>query len=324
MARVAALTTVKTRQRMTARQWREARAFYILVSPFVIGFLAVTLVPMIVSFLLSFAQWDLINPPKWVGFTNYNTLVTNDPDFVQGIKVTLSYAAGFLPLSLIFSLVVALLMNQNIRGVNTFRAIYYMPSLLAGFSTAALWVWVFDDQQGILNRVFKTVGLPQVGWLTDPTWALRSFMIMGLWGIGNTVLIYLAGLKGIPRQLYEAAAIDGAGWWPRFRNVTIPMLTPTIFFNFLTGMIGVFQYFSESYVLTNGGPDVANYQAGTIVGATRFYMLKLYNDAFKVGSLGYASAQAVMLFLFIMVLTIIVVRTSRSWVYYEGSVVTGK
>jgi multiple sugar transport system permease protein len=215
-----------------------------------------------------------------------------------------------------------MLMNREIPGVYAFRAIYYMPSLLAGFSVAALWIWVFDTDHGILNNVLALFGLPKVAWLTDPTWALKSFVLMGLWGIGNTVLIYLAGLKGVPRQLYEAASIDGAGWWPRFWNVTVPMLSPTIFFNLVTALIGVFQYFDQSYVMTNGGPPVI--EGDNIVGSTRFYMLKLYNDAFGGRLFGYAAAEAVMLFVFILLLTLVVVRTSSSWVYYEGSVVKGK
>lgn len=304
------------------RERREALTFYLLVSPFIIGFLIFTLVPMVSSFVLSFTSWDLVGLPHWVGFHNYQRLITNDPDFIQGIKVTVSYAIMELPLALIVSLTLAMLMNRNIRGVNVFRAIYYMPSLLAGFSVAALWIFVFDRDHGILDNLLVTVGLPRIGWLTDPFWALKSFVLMGLWGIGNTILIYLAGLNGIPQQLYEAAEIDGAGWWPRFWNVTIPMLSPTIFFNLVTGLIGVFQYFDQSYVMTDGGPPII--QGSNIVNSTEFYMLKLYNDAFGARLFGYAAAEAVLLFVFILAVTLLVIRSSGAWVYYEGSVVKGK
>lgn len=321
MARTVALPLTRKRARASRRERREALTFYLLVSPFIIGFLVFTLIPMIGSILLSFTSWDFANAPVWVGLRNYQGLMS-DQDFIQGIKVTLSYAAMELPLALIVSLVLAMLMNRDVPGVNLFRAIYYMPSLLAGFSVAALWIWVFDYQHGILNDILTGIGLPPIGWLTDPNWALKSFVLMGLWGIGNTILIYLAGLKGIPQQLYEAASIDGAGWWARLRHVTIPMLSPTIFFNLITGLIGVFQYFDQSYVMTNGGPPII--QGNQIVGSTRFYMLKLYNDAFGSRLFGYAAAEAVLLFIFILVITLAVIRTSALWVYYEGNVIKGK
>jgi multiple sugar transport system permease protein len=321
MARTQALPLVQRRARATRRERREALTFYLLVSPFIVGFLVFTLIPMVGSIALSFTSWDFVNKPVWLGLQNYQNLLS-DQDFLQGIKVTLSYAAMALPAGLIMSLVLAMLMNRDIPGVNVFRAIYYMPSLLAGFSVAALWIFVFDTQHGILNNILASVGLPRVGWLTDPNWALKSFVIMGLWGIGNTILIYLAGLKGIPQQLYEAAAIDGAGFWARLRHVTLPMLSPTIFFNLITGLIGVFQYFDQSYVMTNGGPPII--RGDQIVGSTRFYMLKLYNDAFRSREFGYAASEAVVLFIFIMIVTVLVIRSSALWVYYEGNVVKGK
>ena len=308
---------------MTKRQRKEAVAFYLLVSPFIIGFLTLTLIPMLASFYLGFTQWDLLSPPKWVGLDNYVKLFTGDPDYIQGIKVTLSYAVLALPLGMIATFTLALLMNRGIPGVNLFRALYYMPSLLTGISVASLWIWVLNTDHGVLNTVLSAIGLPKIAWLTDPNWALRSFVLMSLWGAGGGILIYLAGLKGIPQQLYEAAAIDGAGWWARFWHVTIPLLTPTIFFNLVTGLIGVLQYFAESYVMTNGGPPVL--QGNSIVGATKFYMLKLYDDAFGGNHLfGYAAAQACLLFIFIMILTLLIVKSSAAWVYYEGSVARGK
>jgi len=321
MARALALPRRRGRVRSSRRERREALTFYLLVSPFILGFLGLTLIPMLGSMGLSLTSWDFAHQPNWVGLKNYQNLLS-DPDFIQGIKVSLSFAVMALPTGLIVSLALAMLMNRDIRGVNVFRAIYYMPSLLAGFSVAALWIWVFDMQHGILNNILASVGLPRIGWLTDPAWALKSFVIMSLWGVGNTILIYLAGLKGIPQQLYEAAAIDGAGWWPRLRHVTLPMLSPTIFFNLVTSMIGVFQYFDQSYVMTSGGPPII--QGNHIVGTTRFYMLKLYGDAFGASRFGYAAAQACILFVFILIITLIVIRSSALWVYYEGSVVKGK
>ena len=312
-----ATLATQPKKRMSISQRREAIAFYLLIAPFMFGFLTLTLFPMLSSFYLSFTSWDIVHSPKWVGFDNFRNLFTTDPDYIQGIKVTLTYAAMSLPLSLGFSFVLAMLMSANIRGVSLYRAIYYLPSLLAGFTAAAIWIWIFDIDHGVLNQALSLVGLPKVSWLTDPNWVLPSFVLMGLWGVGNTVLIFLAGIKGIPQPLYEAAALDGAGYWGRLRHVTIPMLTPTIFYNLLTGLIAVFQYFDQSYVMTNGGPPLL--QGNSIVGASRFYMLKLYNDAFGSSNFGYASAQACILFVFILALTLVVVKTASSWVYYEGS-----
>lgn len=307
---------------MTARERREAIAFYLLILPFILGFLGLTLFPMLASFYLSFTSWDLLRPATWVGFANFQQLFTADADYIQGIKVTLSYAVVALPLGLIVSFTLAMLMNKELPGVNIFRAIYFLPSLLSGVSLAVLWIWVLD-QSGILDNILAFFGLPRIAWLTSADWALRSFVLMSLWASGGILLIWLAGLKGIPQDLYEAASIDGAGWWARLFNVTLPLLTPTIFYNLLTQLIGVFQYFDQSYVMTAGGPPVL--QGDNIVGATRFYMLKLYDDAFgTTHAFGYAAAQATILFIVIMVVTVITLKTSSSWVYYEGDVIRGR
>jgi len=315
---------VQARRRMTKRDWREARSFYLLIAPFIAGFLFVYLIPGLVAIYTSFTQWDVVHAPQWSGTDNYVTLFTNDADYWQAIKVTAVYAAMFLPASLIVSLVLALLMNRNIPGVNVFRAIYYMPSLLSGVSVGVLWIWIFDPQHGILDGLLGLVGLPHIDWLHSTFWVVPAIVLTSLWGVGNIIVIYLAGLKGVPQPLYEAAGIDGAGWWARFWNVTIPLLTPTIFYNLLTGLIGVFQIFDGPYVLTGGqgGPPLLS--GLNILGASKFYMLKLYLDAFRQGLYGKASAEAVLLFAFIVILTLIVLRTSRSWVFYEGNVVKGE
>ncbi len=322
MARALPLQGVRRRERMTRRERREATTFYILILPFILGFLGLTLIPMLVSFYVSFTSWDLLSPPQWVGFANFQKLFTADPDYIQGIKVTLSYAVVALPLNLVVGFVLAMLMNKDLPAINIFRTIYFLPSLLSGVSLAVLWIWVLD-QNGILDNILAFFGLPRVPWLTSADWALRSFVIMNLWTAGGGILIWLAGLKGIPGDLYEAAAIDGAGWWRKLFSVTLPLLTPTIFYNLLTGLIGVFQFFDASYVMTAGGPPVL--QGDNIVGATRFYMLKLYNDAFGSNhAFGYAAAQATILFVVIMIVTVITLKTSSSWVYYEGDVVKGR
>lgn len=324
MARAMVGGAVKPRRKkMSGREWREARTFYLLITPFLIGFLFVYLIPGLVALYTSFTTWNIIDPPTWIGFDNYTTLFTGDPDYLQAVKITAVYALMFLPASLILSLVLAMLMNRDRPGIKVFRAIYYAPSLLAGVSVGVLWIWIFDPQHGILDQLLGYVGLPHIDWLHSTFWVVPAIVITSLWGIGNLIIIYLAGLKGIPTDLYESAAIDGAGWWPRLWNVTIPLLTPTIFYNLLTGLIGVFQVFDGPYVLTGGrgGPPLLS--GNNILGSSKFYMLKLYQDAFTSSLDGKASAEAVILFIFIVILTLIVLTTSRRWVYYEGNVIKG-
>lgn len=324
MAQATAAGAVQPRKRkMSPREWREARTFYLLITPFIIGFFFVYAIPAVVAVYTSFTNWNIIDPPTWIGLDNYTNLFANDPDYIQAIKVTLVYAVMYLPASLILSLVLAMLMNRDRPGIKVFRAIYYAPSLLAGVSVGVLWIWIFDPQHGILDQLLGLVGIPAIPWLNSTFWVVPAIVITSLWGVGNLIIIYLAGLKGIPQDLYEAASIDGASAWPRFWNVTIPLLTPTIFYNLLTGLIGVFQIFDGPYVLTGGtgGPPVLAFP--NILGASKFYMIKLYQDAFQSSQAGKASAEAVVLFVFIVILTLIVLLTSRNWVYYEGNVVKG-
>jgi len=288
---------------------KEAILFYLLILPWLIGFLLWTAGPMLASLVLSFTSWDMLTSPRWRGLTNYINLFTQDEFFTQSLKVTATYAVFALPLSLATALLVALLLNQKVRGVNYFRTIFYLPSLVSGVASSIIWVWVLNPDFGLLNTFLRSIGVQRPpAWIFDPDWALPSFVVMGLWGIGGTVVIYLAGLKGIPQQLYEAAEIDGAAGWQRFWSVTIPQLSPTIFFNLVLGAIGVFQTFTTAYVVTGGGPD----------NSTLFYVLYLYRQAFSYYRMGYASAQAWVLFLIIMLFTLLIVRTLASRVYYES------
>lgn len=324
MARAISARKVRARGKMSKRAWREARTFYLLITPFVAGFLFVYLAPGLVAIYTSFTQWNITQPPQWTGVDNYVALFTNDANYLQSIKVTAVYAALFLPTSLILSLVLALMMNRQRPGINVFRAIYYMPSLLTGVSVGVLWIWIFDPQHGALDQILGFFGLPHINWLNSTFWVIPAIVMTGLWSIGNIIVIYLAGLKGVPQPLYEAAEIDGAGWWARFWNVTIPLLTPTIFYNLLMGLIGVFQIFDGPYVLTQGSGGPPLLSGNNIIGASNFYMINLYRDAFRNGLYGQASAEALILFIFIVLLTLVVLRTSRSWVYYEGNVVKGE
>lgn len=281
---------------------------YLYIAPWLIGFLFLTLGPVVFSFIMSFSQWDMISSPKMVGFSNYVTIATDDFRFRQSLKVTVLYAAFSVPLGVACSLALAMLLNLSVRGMRVFRSIFYVPAILPGVAVAMVWLAVFRPQGGIFNSILGWFGLGPLPWLTSPDWALPSFSIMSLWGIGGGMIIYLAGLQSVPTQLYEAAEIDGAGRWARFRNVTLPMISPTIFFNLVMGIIGSFQVFTSSFVMTGGGPAYS----------TLFYVLYLYQKAFNYLQMGYACALAWILFVIILTLTLIVFKTSARWVYYEA------
>ena len=287
---------------------KEAIEGYVCIAPWLVGFVCLTLGPVVFSFAMSLANWDMINPPKMVGFANYATIFGDDFRFRQSLKVTAVYAAFAVPLGLVCSLALAMLLNLQLRGMRVFRSIFYIPAILPGVAVAMVWLTVFRPQGGVFNSVLGWFGIAPAPWLTSPEWALPSFVIMSLWGVGGGMIIYLAGLQSVPTQLYEAAEIDGAGSWRKFRNVTLPMISPTIFFNLIMGVIGSFQVFTSSFIMTQGGPAYA----------TLFYVLYLYMKAFNYLQMGYACALAWILFAIILALTLIVFKSSARWVYYEA------
>jgi multiple sugar transport system permease protein len=293
-------------RRLTMRR-REALDGYLFMAPAVLGFLLFTLLPMLASMGLSLTEYDLLSVPQWIGLRNFAELIA-DKFFWQSLRVTATYALFSLPLGLIAALGVALLMNQRVPGIALWRTIYVLPSVISGVAVAVLWRWLLNPEFGLVNLLLSVVGIKGPNWLGTAEWALPSLVIMGLWGIGGTMLVYLAGLQGIPTDLYEAVEIDGGGGWTKFRAVTLPLLSPVILFNLVTGLIYSFQYFTEAYVLTDGGPE----------NATLFYTLYLYRNAFNYFSMGYASALAWVLFLLVLVLTLAVFRTTPMWVHYEG------
>lgn len=293
---------------------REALAFYLFASPWIVGLVIWTAGPMIASLVLSLARYDVITPPQFVGLDNYVKMLTNDALVWQSLKVTAYYAVGSVPLGLVSALLLALLMNQRVRGIAAFRTIYYMPAVISGVPVALLWMWIFNPDFGIINNVLGAFGIQGPKWLFSEQWVIPAFILMSLWTIGAPMIIYLAGLQGIPQHLYEAAEIDGAGPWAKFANVTIPMISPIIFFNAIMGVIGSFQIFTPAYVMTQGGPD----------NASLFIGLYLYNNAFQFFQMGYASALAWLVFLIILALTLLVIRSSPYWVYYEGGTGEGR
>jgi multiple sugar transport system permease protein len=288
---------------------REAYLGFLFILPWAIGYLLFRLGPLLYSLYLSFTDYRASGAPKLVGLDNYVYMLTQDPRFMDSVRSTFLFVIAFLPLNLAVGLAVALLMNRRVRGITVFRAIYYLPAVTSGVAVALLWQFVFHKQWGILNAMLDLVGIAPVGWLVDPTWVMAAFVIMALWGVGGSMIIYLAGLQAIPTELYEAAAIDGAGPIRQFWHVTLPMLSPTIFFNLITGLIAAFQIFESAYVMTGGGPKYATY----------FFGLNIYFTAFQSLRFGYASALAWVLFAIIVALTIFVFSNSRRWVFYAGA-----
>jgi multiple sugar transport system permease protein len=292
---------------------RETAWAYFFISPWIIGFIALTAGPMLSSLYFSFADYNILDSPEWLGLANYRNLF-KDPLFWTSLKVTVYFASLALPLGLIIGFFLALLLNQKIPGVNLWRTLYYLPSVIAGVAVALMWMRIFNARIGLLNPMLdKLFGIKGPGWLNDPDWAMPALVIMSLWGVGGNMIIYLAGLQGVPTALYDAAKVDGANLWQRFRHVTLPMVTPVIFYNLVMGLIWAFQYFTEVYVIGSAAGNV-----GGPARATLFYNLYLYQNAFKFFDMGYASAMAWILLVIVLVLTTLVFRSSDFWVYYEG------
>jgi multiple sugar transport system permease protein len=288
---------------------RRAVTGYLFIMPFILGFILWFLLPALTAIWLTFTDWNLISPPRYVGLDNLRAL-GGDELFWQSLKVTSIFTIISVPVSLVVSLMLALLMNTKVRGMNAFRTIYYLPSIVPAVANAVLWSWILNTDFGLANVLLRALGLPKIQWLQDPDWALPAIILVSLWGLGASMVIYLAGLQGIPTVFYEAAEIDGAGGWAKLWNITLPLLSPVIFFNLIIGIIGTFQVFTAGYLITNGGPQ----------NATLFYVLHLYNNGFKFFKMGYAAALGWVLFAIIMLLTLFVFKYAGRMVHYEDSV----
>lgn len=287
---------------------REALTFYLFLAPWLLGFLLFTIGPILASAALSFTQYDIVTPPRAIGVANYRDLFASDRLFGVSLFNTGYYVLFFVPLQIALSLALALLLNLEVHGIPIYRTLFYIPSIVPAVANSILWIWIFQPQWGLLNYGLSLLGIEGPLWLSSIEWSKPSLILMSLWGSGGAMIIFLAGLQGIPQHLYEAAELDGANRWRRFWHVTLPMLTPTTFFVLVLGVIGSFQVFTQAYIMTGGGP--AN--------STLFYMLYLYRRAFVFQNMGYASAMAWILFVIIFLLTVVQFATARRWVYYEG------
>lgn len=278
-----------------------------MVAPAVIGFVAFTLGPMIASAIFSFSDWRLAGSAHFNGLTNYRRLFGSDPEFRKSLWVTTYYTLAAVPIALIVAFAAAMLLNQDVRGQSFFRTIFYLPTMVPLVASAMLWIWLFNPDFGLMNQLLHSAHLPGSKWIYDERTAVPSLILMSTWGFGNSAVIFLAGLQGVPRHLYEAIKVDGGGSWNKFRHITFPMMTPTIFYNLVTGVIGTFQVFVQAAVMTQGGPN----------NSTLFYIYYLYRTAFTDGEMGYACALAWILFLIVLVITVALFRSARGWVYYE-------
>jgi multiple sugar transport system permease protein len=292
------------------RVWRKFRNGLLFTSPWLVGTVVFTIYPIFASLYYSFTEYSVVTRPQWIGLQNFEYMLLKDDRFWTAMKNTLIFAGMSVPLGLILSITVAILLNMRLRGMSIYRAAIYMPCVMPAVAYSVVWLWLMDPQYGIANDILRGLGIPPIGWFMDPKWSKPSLVFIGLWGVGGAVVIFLAGLQDVPESLHEAAELDGAGTLKRFRHVTLPMLTPTIFFNLVMSLIGAFSLFTSVFVITRGHGGPAD--------STLVYSLLLYINAFSYFRMGYASAMAWILFMIVSAATLIVFKTSGRWVYYGG------
>jgi multiple sugar transport system permease protein len=289
---------------------RRAIEGYLYISPFLLGFLIFTAYPLIASFYLSFTSYNILTPPTWIGLENYQRAFMQDNQFWGSLVRTGKYALMVVPLGIVSSLLAAMLLNQGFPGTSIFRTLFFLPSITPIIASVLIWLWLLQPSIGVINYLLSLVGVPGPPWVQSTTWSIPSLVILSLWNTagGSRMIIFLAGLQGVPQELYEASHIDGANTWQRFWNVTVPMISPTIFFNLVISVIGALSVFSVAYIGTQGGPAYATY----------FYVYHLYISAFQFNLMGYASALAWMFLVIVLALTVVQFTLQKRWVFYAG------
>ena len=286
---------------------RRIRLGLLFVSPWVIGFLAFTLYPFLTTLYYSFTRFSGVGKPSFIGVSNYKTMFS-DRLFWYSLYNTFYYTIIEVPVSTVAAIAIAMLLNMKIKGLAVYRTVFYLPTVVPIVASSMLWLWLFNPSFGIINEILSAVHITGPGWMFSVAWSKPTFIVMGLWGIGAPMVIYLAALQGVPQHLYEAASLEGAGPLQRIRHVTLPMISPAVLFNVVLGLVASLQYFTQAYVMTQGGPD----------NATMFYSLYLYYQAFRYLNLGYASAMAWLLFVFVLLITLLLFKSSSRWVYYAS------
>jgi multiple sugar transport system permease protein len=280
----------------------------LFISPWILGFLIFTLYPFLATLYYSFTRYDIVSSPKWIGLSNYTHLL-HDHLFWLSLWNTGFYTVLEVPLSTVVAIGLAMLLNKKVRGLSIYRTVFYLPTVVPIVAGSIVWLWLFNPSFGIVNDALSALHIPGPGWMFSVAWSKPSFVLLGIWAVGAPMVIYLAALQGVPKEMYEVADLEGAGPWQRTWHVTLPMISPAIVFNSILGLVGALQYFTQAYVMTQGGPD----------NSTLFYSLYLYDEAFSYLHLGYASAMAWLLFIVVVVITIIFFWLSNKWVYYAGN-----
>jgi len=324
IAGVAIFLYVRFHTRDSRAKRAEAVAFYSFASPWIIGFVVLTFGALLASVVISLSKWDAISPARYIGMRNYVEMFQNDALFYKAVSVTLYYAVFSIPLAIIGGLGISILLNQKLFGIRFFRTVYYLPAIISGVATSMVWLYLFNPTTGLINKLLSLSIIPKISaggmhwmplidkpiaWLQDPLYAMPAFILMSIWGVGGAMVVYLAALQGIPEELYEAAKIDGAGPWKSFVNVTLPLISPAIFYQLVVGTMYSVQMFTQAYMMTDGGPE----------NSTLFYALYLFKSSFEFMKLGYGSAMAWVLCLAVMVITMLHFWNSSRWVYYEGT-----
>ena len=307
----------RRRRRLSAQTRRSLILGLLFISPWLVGFFAFYLYPALAALFYSFTDFKILAEPRFVGLANYQKMLA-DPLFWRSLSNTVYLTFLGIPLAVLTALAIALLLNtKNIRGIGLFRTIFYLPVVVPSVAAALLWMWLLNPQYGLVNQALAVVGIDGPAWFFDPDWSKNGIILLTVWAAGDVVIIYLGALQGVPQTLFEAAEVDGAGRWAKIRHVTIPMISPAILFNLVTGAIGAFQYFSQAYVISEG-THVGSGAVGGVQNSLLFYGLNLYNNAFRYFRMGYASALAWVLLIVILATTLVMLRLSRSRVYYEG------
>lgn len=293
---------------MKKKNWTQITP-YLFILPWIIGFLAFTIGPLIFSFIMSFFNWPVIGDPSFVGLGNYIQMFTKDKQFFKSLLISIRYAAIFVPVNMTIALFLAMLISQPVKGAKVYRTIFYIPTVISGVAISILWGWILNGDYGVLNYLLSLIGIEGPKWLVDPAWAILAVVIASAFGVGSMMLIFYTNIKNIPLDIYEAASIDGASPARKFFSITLPIITPTLLFNLITSIISSFQQVTLVMLLTAGGPMKSTY----------FYGLMTYNNAFKHHKLGYASANAWVMFVIILCLTMLVFKSSSAWVFYENA-----
>lgn len=301
---------MSTRQQSSYRSLKRQQVIvgYLCILPAILGLFIFTLGPLLYSLYLSFTDWTILKPKQWVGLENYRHIFTQDLFFFDSLKATAYYSIGSVAASILFCFVVALFLNQKIRGRAAFRAIFYLPSIIPVLASSIIWLWLYNPDFGIINHLLSFIGIDKLMWVNSPDTSVLSMIIIAVWGSGNVIVIFLAGLQDVPAHLLEAVEIDGGGWWHKLRSVTIPLMSPIIFYNVILGFVNSITAFTQAYAMTQGGPG----------NSTLFYAFFIYREAFQRQNMGYACALAWVLFIIVAFFTYLLFRSSAGWVHYEG------